>query len=76
MRTLVLVAALIAAGCASFQTVWDKPGGTQQSFATDNYECERDARQSGYYGGGLLGALSFKSFAERCMEARGWTKRG
>lgn len=76
MRAMVLVAALCAAGCAGFQPVWDKPGGTPQSFNTDSYECERDARQSGYYGGGLLGALNFRSFADRCMEAHGWTKRG
>jgi hypothetical protein len=76
MRTAVMVglAAVMLASCA--QIVWDKPGGTPQGFNTDSYECERDARQSGYYGGGLIGALSFKSFEERCMQARGWTKRG
>lgn len=68
----VASAAVLLAGC---QTVWDKPGGTQQTFAADSYECERDARQSGYYGGGLIGALNFRSFADRCMAARGWTKR-
>ena len=36
-------------GCASkYQLV--KYGATQQEVAKDNYECERDARQSGYFG--------------------------
>lgn len=74
MRWAVIVgAALMLASCV--QTMWDKPGGTQQTFAADSYECERDARQSGYYGGGLIGALNFRSFEDRCMAARGWTKR-
>ena len=35
---LVIGTALALAGCAT-GSVWDKPGGTQQSFAIDKYNC-------------------------------------
>ena len=35
---LVIGTALALAGCAT-GSVWDKPGGTQQSFAVDKYNC-------------------------------------
>lgn len=70
----VLIAALIAFGlfgCAT--TVWNKPGATTQDFQKDSYDCEKDMRQSGYYGDGLIGALNAKGFEDRCMVAHGWT---
>jgi hypothetical protein len=68
---LVSVAALVAlTGCA--HPVWIKGGASQQDFATDSYECERDSRQSGYYGSGLAGAVNMQGFMNRCMEARSW----
>jgi hypothetical protein len=60
-------------GCT--RVVWDKAGSSQQDFQRDSYACERDARQSGYFGGGLLGAANFEAFQDRCMGAAGWTKR-
>ena len=70
---LMLAIMLTLLGCA--HTVWVKPDGTQQEFARDSYECERDARQSGYFGSGLVGAINMQSFQERCMVARGWAKQ-
>ena len=70
------VAALILlglSGCA--QTIWDKPGATQADFNRDSYACEKDTRQSGYFGGGLGGALRMKEFYGKCMVAHGWTAR-
>ena len=58
-------------GCA--QTVWLKPGASQQDFASDRYSCERDVRQSGYYGGGLMGAINMENFFNQCMGAHGWS---
>jgi hypothetical protein len=58
-------------GCTSAQ--WTKAGATQQDFATDSYDCEKDARQSGYYGSGLAGAINMQGFFNRCMNAHGWT---
>lgn len=69
--TLMLAALL--GGCA--QMIFEKSGVTQQEFSKDKYECERDSRQSGYYGEGLVGALNMQGFFDRCMEARGYTKR-
>jgi hypothetical protein len=38
----------------------------------DFYECERDARQSGYFGGGVAGALNMVEFQKRCLRAKGY----
>ena len=74
MRAIIIAtAALLLAGCAP--TVWDKPGATQSDFNMDSYQCEKDARQSGYYGNGLAGALEMKGFYDRCMVAHGYTAR-
>ena len=59
-------------GCA--KTIWTKPGLTESDYRADDYACERDMRQSGYFGGGLAGALSAKGFFERCMGAKGYHK--
>jgi aspartyl protease family protein len=52
--------------------VWIKPGASQQDFTTDRYSCERDARQSGYFGTGIVGAINMQNFYESCMNAHGW----
>ena len=62
----------MAAGCA--KTVWTEAGLTEQEFRSDDYSCERDMRQSGYFGTGRAGALNAKSFYERCMQAKGYRK--
>lgn len=74
IKAIAAVCALtLLGGCA--QVIWDKAGATKQDYATDTYECERDVRQSGYYGGGLVGAINAQEFGARCMQARGWTAR-
>jgi clan AA aspartic protease (TIGR02281 family) len=72
MKHVALAAAiaLCVAGCA--RNVWVKPGATQADFNVDRYDCERDARQSGYFGTGLVGALNMQGFYNRCMVAHGW----
>jgi hypothetical protein len=70
-RTLVAFS-LVLSGCFSTM-VWDKPGITESTFNKDSYECERDARQSGHFGGGLGGELNFRTFLKKCMVARGYT---
>lgn len=67
----IVCIALSMSGCTSAQ--WTKAGATQQDFATDSYDCEKDARQSGYYGSGLAGAINMQGFFNRCMNAHGWT---
>ena len=68
---IVLILSLY--GCASkYRLV--KYGATQQEVAKDNYECERDARQSGYFGGGIVGEINMRNFFERCLLVRGYQK--
>jgi len=68
-----LALTILFTGCAPM--IWDKSGGTQAEYNRDSYECEKDARQSGYYGSGLSGALELKEFFKRCMVSRGYTLR-
>jgi hypothetical protein len=70
-KAVSAIALLCLVGCA--QKVWYKPGATQQDFAVDSYACEKDARQSGYFGSGLVGQINFQDFGERCMVAHGWS---
>jgi hypothetical protein len=63
---LVIGTALALAGCAT-GSVWDKPGGTQQSFAVDKYNCMKRRLPP------LVG-LDQEMYAG-CMEALGWRKR-
>ena len=69
MKAIIAILCLVMlAGCT---VVWDKPGATQQDYAKDSYDCERDVRMSG----GVPGSLGAESFAEHCMEAHGWSKK-
>jgi hypothetical protein len=64
---------LLFVGCAQY--IWKHPEHSDQArFNRDAYECERDMRQSGYYGGGIVGQINAQGFAERCMFARGYYK--
>lgn len=73
MRIIVIImTCMFVAACA--QTVWQKAGVTQAEFNKDTYECEKDARQSGYFGTGIAGAIAFGQFQERCMVAKGYSK--
>jgi hypothetical protein len=69
--SLLLIGLLV--GCAP--TLWVKSGATEQDFNRDSYACERDARQSGYFGSGLVGEMNMRAFYERCMVAQGWRKQ-
>ncbi|MCC6105614.1 hypothetical protein [Acetobacter sp.] len=68
--SLILMAPTLT-GCA--QKAWTKHGATTESFNNDKYSCERDARQSGYFGGGIIGGLNMQDFYNRCMNSKGWT---
>jgi hypothetical protein len=69
---VTLTVALLALSACGAPKVWNKAGATQQDFATDSYACEKDSRQSGYYGGGLVGAINMQEFNNRSMIAHGW----
>jgi hypothetical protein len=74
MKKLSLILLVVLCGCST--TVWFKEGATQQDLTTDTYECERDARQSFYFGAGLAAAINMREFQRRCMNARGWYEAG
>ena len=63
---------LLLAACA--QANWMKAGATQADYNTASYECERDKRQSGYFGPGLIGLANASAFYDKWMVARGWSK--
>jgi hypothetical protein len=69
---LVVLAPLALGGCARY--VYRHPNYTPEKWRVDSYECEKDARQSGYFGTGISGAMNFQAFYDRCLAARGWTK--
>ena len=68
---VVALILLAVAGCAA--TVWEKPEYTESEFRKDDYECEKDSRQSGHYGNGISGALAIRDFYRKCMASKGWT---
>jgi hypothetical protein len=70
-RFVALSAVMFLAGCGP--TIWVKTGATQQDFDRESYGCEKDARQSGYFGGGLVGQINLQEFINRCMVAHGWS---
>jgi hypothetical protein len=76
-RMHILIVALMVlpglhAGCAG--VVYRHPAYTPQLWARDSYECERDARQSGSFGTGILGGMAIRDSYDRRLAARGWTK--
>jgi hypothetical protein len=74
MHKLLAAAAVgVLAGCAAPSSmVWDKPGATQADYNKDRYECEKDTRQSGYFGTGINRAARIVDFFKQCMVARGY----
>ena len=69
---IAVMAIFAATGCA--RHVWTKAGLTEQEFRADSYACERDMRQSGYFGTGLVGMLNSQDFLDRCMRSKGYEK--
>jgi hypothetical protein len=74
MTGLVLLAVVMLFGCAP-ATVWVHREYTPEKWAKDSYECERDARQSGYFGTGISGSINMQNFFNRCLESKGWMKQ-
>jgi len=73
MNTKILLLAFILVGCAPM--IWDKSGATQDDYNRDSSECEKDARQNGYYGNELFGTMNMMEFLKRCMVSKGYTLR-
>jgi hypothetical protein len=64
---------VLVAGCSVslIQGDWTKPGGTEEQWRKDAYECEREARLT--YPHEATGAA--KRLAEKCLSERGYTRR-
>ena len=73
-RASLLAAFYVLASAGCTRSVWTKAAFTEEEFRADDYSCERDMRQSGYFGTGWVGALNAKGFYERCMQAKGYRK--
>jgi hypothetical protein len=73
---LAFAAALAVSACAADTRRLYKEGATQQDYARDSYDCERDtlAVASPYaFGRGFVAQHNARSFAIRCMIAKGYT---
>ena len=68
---VLAITCVLLASCAT-PMVWYKEGELASDLRRDSYECERDARMSGYFGGGIVGALEIVEFQSRCMMAHGY----
>lgn len=69
----VLTSAL--SSCASMGATWYRDGATQADYNHDHYDCEKDMRQGGNYGTGIIGMVTGSTaddFFSRCMVAKGW----
>lgn len=69
MKRASFIVLLALAACGP-ETTWVRDGATPQNLQRDSYDCEKDARQSGYFGS----TLEMRGFFERCLVARGWRK--
>jgi hypothetical protein len=87
MKALVFPIGAMLVGCAALNAVWYKPGGTQQEFARDRYECMASSQMSvsqaavngsatPAYGSVNGAASSYTTTNEplfsACMQARGY----
>jgi hypothetical protein len=72
VAALILMLVLVFVGCAP--TRWTKAGLTEDEFFGKYYECERDARQSGYFGTGLAAAINFSPFSRDVWRQRATAK--
>jgi hypothetical protein len=76
-RLTALALTAMLAGCATANgPIWNKPGGTQQQFAADKYQCIHE-NQSGAVAvpiGNMAVAAPVTNWGlyNACMEARGW----
>lgn len=75
MKKLILLATVLTlAGCAG-NKVWTKPGGTEQSFQQDKWECQAQASQMANAMGdpnNPFNAYMVADFTKDCLRMRGW----
>ena len=67
MKKLYFLMILFLSGCATTETVWVKPGSTEQDFYIDSSQCKA---QGASIAGVSLYQLVF--VYQNCMAGRGW----
>ena len=70
---VLLLSLVLVAGCevSLIRGDWTKPGGREEQWRKDAYECEREVRLT--YPHEATGAA--QRLAEKCLTARGYTRR-
>ena len=74
IRQLLVYGGLVLMTACATNYIYTKPNLPDQEFRRDSYECERDARSTFRERGQTITELDVP-FYERCMEARGWSKK-
>ncbi|AEC22282.1 hypothetical protein PT7_P046 (plasmid) [Pusillimonas sp. T7-7] len=77
MRSFVVIAVIVLAGCATAPT-WYKDGATQASFDADKAECQYEAiKHAGNYGTsvgqGYAAAMHRDSIIMACLRHKGYS---
>ena len=68
---VILLGVVLVAGCevSLIRGDWSKPGGTEEEWRKDAYECEREDRLTSPHE-----ATGARRLAEKCLSARGYTR--
>lgn len=72
-KSLFLLALCLSVGACTHAT-WVRKGATDADLQRDQYACEKDARQSSYFGGRYYFDINFQAFQNRCMRSKGWSQ--
>jgi major membrane immunogen (membrane-anchored lipoprotein) len=71
LRNAIIVALLVLlTGCTTHWII--PPGGTQQEFQKDDYECRKEAVNL-TSNDDVVGVVTFPAWYKKCMKARGYT---
>lgn len=67
MRMPLAIACAVLAGCATTETVWVKPGASQQDFYMDRGQCQAQA-----FGPGNVNLMQAAIIMSGCLQGKGW----
>jgi hypothetical protein len=72
MKTAILLVLAVALGCQT--QVWTRPGGTDEQLEQDWRDCYGRSVMPMLIGTGIM-IVPYRPI-ERCLEEKGWRKRG
>lgn len=67
MKKILLVATLLVAGCATTETVWVKPGSSNQDFYIDSSQCKAQGASVP-----MVSMFQLVMVYQNCMGGKGW----